>query len=98
MNPTISAVIIESYNRGENQVITACGPEGSFHFFYLPPRPDVSFGDTIQMNFNPQRIFIHHGNPHLTYKITPLVFPETLLYELLMDRVSNEEQKCKNIK
>lgn len=93
MERIISAVVIESYNRGENQVVIACGPVGSFHFLYLPPSPDVSFGDTILMNFNPQRFFIHHGNPHLTYKITPLIFPETLLYELISERISNEEQK-----
>ena len=93
MERTISAVVIESRSRGENQVVTACGPAGSFHFFYLPPRPDVSFGDTILMNSNPQRIFIHHGNPHLTYKTTPIVFPETLLWELIMERISTEGSK-----
>ena len=87
MNPTISAVVIESCSCGENQVVTACGPAGSFHFLYLPARPDVSFGDTLLMNFNPQKFFIHHGNPNLTYKITPPVFPDTLLYELIMERV-----------
>ena len=93
MNRTISAVVIESRSSGENQVVTACGPVGSFHFFYLPARPDVSFGDTILMNFNPQRILIHHGNPLLTYKITPIVFPETLLWELIIERISTEDSK-----
>ena len=93
MEKTISAVVIESRSHGENQVVTACGPAGAFHFFYLPPSPDVSLGDIILMNFNPQAFFIHHGNPHLTYKITPLVFPDTLLYELISERITNEEQK-----
>ena len=96
MGKTISAVVIESRSRGENQVVTACGPAGAFHFFFLPSTPDVDFGDLLQMDFNPQSYFVHHGNPHLTYKITPLVFPETLLYELIIERVgpgNPEEQE-----
>ena len=91
--PTQEGIVIEAYDHDRNQVVTAYGPTpGHYQFFYLPPHPAINFGDTILMNFNNQKLFVHHGNPHLTYRISPIVFPGTLLYELITERIQ-EDQK-----
>lgn len=83
-------IVIESYLHGENQVVIAQDSELQMqHFFFLPKHPDVNFGDTILMNFYIEKYWVHHGNPRLTYRVFPLEFPGTLLWELLFDKMNN---------
>jgi len=86
----IIGIVIESYLRGENQVVTVyCNEMRIRHYFFLPKHPDVNFGDTFLMNFHTEKYWIHYGNPHLTYRIFPLEFPGTLLWELISDIMNN---------
>ena len=86
-------IVVESYAYGENQVVIARSPDTKiYHFFYLPSHPDINFGDTLIMIFNIERFYLSRGNPHLTYRLFPLVFPGTLLWELIFDRM-NEDSK-----
>lgn len=59
-----------------------------FQFFYIPKSPQVDFGDTIQMNFAEENFFVSRGNSKLTYRIHPCVFPNTLLLELIAERMN----------
>jgi hypothetical protein len=81
--------VIESYSYGENQVVTIhdLGME-MYHFFFLPKHPNINFGDTVLMSFHSEKYWVHHGNPHLTYRIFPLVFPGCLLLELISERMN----------
>ena len=89
----IVGIVTESYTHGENQVVTARSPDiRMYHFFFLPKHPDINFGDTLLMNFDTDQFWVHHGNPHLAYRISPLVFPGTLLLELILDQM-NEDSK-----
>jgi len=90
----ITGIVIESYDRGENQMVITDSPDPGigkhhFFFFFLPQHPVINFGDTILMNIQADKYWIHHGNSHLTYRIFPLVFPGTLLLELILDRIDN---------
>lgn len=57
-------------------------------FFFIPRLPAVDFGDIIQMNFADDAFYIRRGNSRLTYRIRPLVFPGTLLLELITERLN----------
>ena len=85
-----TGIVIESYAHGENQVVVARESELKMHhFLFLPKRPVVDFGDTLLMDFYAEKYWVHHGNPRLTYRIFPLEFPGTLLWELLFDKMNN---------
>lgn len=60
----------------------------NYHFFYILKYPPVDFGDTIQMNFPDSKFHVRRGNSRLIYKITPLAFPSTLLWELITERIN----------
>ena len=88
-NTTEKAIVVESYNYDRHQVVTARGQEGKcHHFFFLPASPNINFGDILLMDFGQEQFHIHHGNPNLTYRIFPAVFPGTLLLELLLDNLN----------
>lgn len=87
---SIIGIVIESYTHGENQVVVVHCPDAKIHrFFYLPKHPDINFGDFLLMNFHTDRFRVSYGSPHLTYRIFPLVFPGTLLWELILERTNN---------
>ena len=83
-------VIVECYDYdATHRVLVARSQEvKNYHFFYIPKSPQVDFGDTIQMNFVEEKFHIRRGNSKLTYKITPLVFPASLLWELITERMN----------
>ena len=87
------AIVTESYDQGENQVVVARDPDiVMHHFFFLPQHPAVNFGDTLIMKLHTDKYWIHHGNPRLSYRIFPLPFPGTLLWELIQTQM-NEDSK-----
>lgn len=64
-----------------------------YHFFYIPKTPQVDFGDIIQMNFAKNKFYLYRGNSRLSYRIIPSPFPGSLLWELISERLNNEEPK-----
>ena len=87
------AIVTESYDHGENQVVVACDPDNTMHhFFYLPKHPAVNFGDTLLMNLHTDKYWIHHGNLHPLYRIFPLTFPGTLLWELIQAQMTEDSK------
>jgi hypothetical protein len=87
--------VTECYNHDENHcVLTVIVNDNpwSYHFFYIPKTPDVNFGDIIQMNFEKQQFYVFKGNSRLSYKISPQVFPGTLLVELIQERMNQPPQ------
>lgn len=83
-------IVVECYNPDpSHQVIVVRSQKAKNHFFFYAHRtPAVGFGDKIQMNFQEDKFYVRRGNSKLTYKITPLTFPGTLLLELLSERLS----------
>ena len=69
------------------EVLTNDSPE-VYIFFFISTTPHVDFGDKIQMNFAKDKYFVCRGNSRLTYRITPLEFPGTLLFELISERMN----------
>ena len=87
------AFVTESYDHGENQVVVARDPNiVMHHFFYLPKYPTINFGDTLLMNLRTDKYWIHHGNPRLSYRIFPLSFPGTLLWELIQAQMTEDSK------
>ncbi len=84
-------IVIESYNHNDIHrvvVVKLPGEDKNYFFFYVSEHPRVEFGDTIEMNFYSDEYYICRGNDRLTFKLTPLVFPDTLLYELITERMN----------
>lgn len=90
VEPKNIGVVVECYHHTRfNRVMIVRSRECKNHFFfYIPLYPPVDFGDKIQMNFEADTFYICRGNSKLTYKITPLIFPNTLLLELINERLS----------
>lgn len=87
---SIIGIVVESYTHGENQVVVARCPDIKMHhFFFLPKHPDINLGDVLLMNFDTDKFWVSYGNPHLTYRIFPCIFPGTLLLELIVERMNN---------
>lgn len=87
-----TGIVIDSYSHGENQVVTVRDSELEMrHFFYLPKYPDVSFGDTILLSLHSDKYWVHHGNPHLTYRLFPIAFPGTLLLEIIQAQMEDPQ-------
>lgn len=82
-------VVVECYNHDSiHCVLTVRSQdEKMFHFFYIPAIPQIDFGDIIQMNFSDDKWSVRRGNSKLTFKINPLVFPKSLLWELITERM-----------
>jgi len=59
-----------------------------FLYFYLPKTPNIDFGDHIQINLAEDRIYVVKGNSRLSYRIIPSTFPNTLLWELMTERMN----------
>lgn len=92
-NEPSTGIVIESYTHDINQVVIAREPDiKMLHFLYLPRHPDINFGDTIIINFHTSQYWVHHGNPHLTYRIFPITFPGTLLLELISDQMNKDSK------
>ena len=89
-NTTEKGIVVESYSYdSSHQVVTARCQQGKCrHFFFLPQSPNINFGDILLMDFGQEQFHVHHGNPHLSYRIFPAVFPGTLLLELLLDNLN----------
>ena len=88
-----TGTVIESYTHDKHQVVIAREPViKMLHLLYLPRHPDINFGDTIIIDFKTDQYWVHHGNPHLTYRIFSIAFPGTLLLELILDQM-NEDSK-----
>jgi hypothetical protein len=90
---TITAIVVESYSHGENQIVIALSRSiAMHHFLFLPKHPDVNFGDVLLMNPHSDKYWVYHGNPHLTYRIFPHPFPGTLLLELIQAQINGDSK------
>ncbi len=90
---SITAVVVESYSHDQNQIVVARSPNVAMHhFLYLPKYPDVGFGDTLLMDIEADKYWIHHGNPHLTYRLFPHPFPGTLLWEIIQTQMNGDSK------
>ena len=93
MNPDNTnqiGIVIESYNHDAlHRVVIVQLCEGkNYFFFYVPEHPTIEFGDILLMNFYTEKHKLRRGNDRLTYSIHPLVFPGTLLLELISERMN----------
>jgi len=60
----------------------------NYLFLYVGLHPEIDFGDTLLANLANEEFYVCRGNGKLTFKITPLIFPGTLLFELLSERLN----------
>ena len=85
------AIVIEVFQHLPNQVIvTGCyGSEEEFIFLCLPPRPEVNFGDILEVTVGGQedKIHLYYGNDKLRYRLYPLELPEDIRRQLILDRI-----------
>lgn len=83
-------IVIECYNHDSSHRILVVRSKDvpNYHFFYLAMSPIIDFGDEIQMNPAEDKYSVRRGNSKLTFKLTPLVFPGSLLMELITERMS----------
>lgn len=83
-------IVIECYDHDISHriVVVRSVDKKVYYFFYIPITPQVAFGDKFLMNFTKDQYYVSRGNSRLTYKITPLVFPGTLLLELITERMN----------
>lgn len=84
-------IVVECYDHDAQHRILVVQSNDSpklYQFFYISQSPQVDFGDTIQMNFEREKFHLRRGNSKLTYSITPLIFPGSLLMELITERMN----------
>lgn len=83
-------IVVECYNHdASHRVLEVYSQETrSYFFFYVSMFPQIDFGDIILMNPAEDKFYVLRGNSKLTYKITPLAFPDTLLMELISERMN----------
>lgn len=87
----LMGVVVEVYDHDASHRILVVQSNDSpnvYQFFYISKTPEVNFGDIIQMNFADDKFHVCRGNSKLSYKITPLVFPGSLLMELITERMN----------
>ena len=83
-------IVVEIYNHNTSHCVLIVRSQDikNYYYFYIPTIPQVDFGDIIEMNFLKEKFYIFRGNPRLTFKIIPSVFPGTLLWELISERIN----------
>lgn len=84
-------MVVECYDHDASHRILIVQVDDSpemYQFFYTSKTPEIDFGDIIQMNFVEEKFYVRRGNSKLIFKITPLVFPGTLLMELIIERMN----------
>ena len=89
----VIGIVIECFDHGSIYRVLEVQSEDSpkmYHFFYILRHPEVNFGDTVQMNFPKAEFYVYRGNSRLTFKINPHIFPNTLLWELISERLSED--------
>lgn len=84
-------IVVECYDHDATHrvvVAHASTVHKVYLFFYVGLHPEISFGDTLLVNLSDEEFYVCRGNGKLTFKITPLIFPGTLLFELLSERLN----------
>ena len=86
----ITGVVVECYHHDSQHRVMVIRQRDAkiHHFFFVSNTPLIDFGDPIQMNYQTEKFFIRKGNSCLTYRIIPLIFPDTLLLELLLEYIN----------
>lgn len=83
-------VVVECYDHDamHRVLIVRSQDVANSHFFYTTKIPQVDFRDRIQMNFAEGKLYVRRGNSKLIFKVIPLEFPGTLLWELIAERTN----------
>lgn len=84
--------VVEAYDHDDQHrvlVVQSNDLPTVYHFFFISKYPTIDFGDEVQMNIAEDKYSVRRGNSKLTFKITPLVFPGSLLMELIVERMNS---------
>jgi len=87
-------IVVECYdhNASHRILVVRSRENKDHHFFYIPTTHQVDFGDTIQMNFTENKFYVYRGNSRLSYRIIPHPFPGSLLWELILEHLNNDQK------